>query len=612
MLDLNTALEILKKYGYTSTSVHPYIYKNNDTIGVCYSFIDDKYGFLERVALFRTADEMDDFLKKYQWFKQNGKNNDVDMLFDRYDTPSPNILYYRKGKLMAADEMFNIDKYEEQAEIKEELGIVSTYVDVASELMAYYEEIKNTQINFLKTVKELLKEKRQKYYELQTLIDKYNDYSKTRRIVEGDNLSVEAGINIDIERALKEKLSQYRSNPPERKVAIEFIKEVFVLCMNLELNTNYLNGFIIEHNVKNELVIVNTKIEFMNKIMKDKDNPLITKDLTKEYERIDKAMSKTQSSVVPNFVENCSNAIKQKYSYYDLIEPLKIMSYLEEVKTNKNYQEVANKYKKEKKIEEEVPELYDYEDVIEDLNEQFKKLPIQSQNELIYYFSFQDLFNLIMKIPNYDTLEVSAILSNLEENEKWEEIKEKAFDNVKMALAIPKNDVYKKSVFASIDFTSIETFVTSLIKIISNLKQKKELVLKALTEVYFVTEQYDSLEKLEIVNTTLDIGYINGQVASNNSKKAVLANLNKGVYVLYSDRIVEYAKDKELEFTTKLREKKTLSFVISNTMLQKVPDLVVVTKYSANIVKEGEINIVDKLNINVKNEYYKVIFNNKE
>lgn len=612
MLDLNTALELLKKYGYTSTSVHPYIYKNNDTIGVCYSFIDDKYGFLERVAIFRTKEEMDDFLKKYQWFKQNGKDNNVTMLFDRYDTPSPNILYYRKGKLMAADEMFNIAKYDEQEEIKEEQGVVSTYIDVASKLMDYYDEIKNMQINFLKNLKELLKEERQKYYELQLLVDKYNGQTKTRKMTDGDTLSIEAGINTDMERALKEKLSQYRSTTPERKEAINFIKEVYELCMNLELNTNYLSGFVLEHNTKNEIAIAKAKIEFMNKIIKDKDNPLFTKDLTKEFDRIDKEATKNQSSVVPNFVENCSNAIRQKYSYYEQIEPLKIMSYLEEVKTNKNYQEVASKYKVEQKIEEEIPELYDYEDVIEDLNNQFTKLPFQSQNELIYYFSFQELFDLLIKIPNYETQDISAILSNLQASEKWEEIKTKAFDNVKIALTIPKNDAYKNSVFATIDFTSIESFITSIIRILSNLKQNSDLVLKASTEVYFVTEQYDTLEQLKLVNTTLDIGYINGQVASSSTKKAILANLTKGVNVIYSHRIVDFAQNQELEFTTKLRENKTLTFNINNTTLQKVPDLVIVTKYSANIIKEGEINVVDKLNINAKNEYYKVIFSNKE
>lgn len=610
MLDFNTAIEILKKYGYTSTGAHPYIYQNNNAIGVSYSFIDDKYGFLERVALFQTKEEMDDFLKKYQWFKQNGKENDVRMLFDKYDTPSPNILYYRKGKLMAADEMFKIKEYEEKEEQKEELSVVTFYIDSATKLMAYYEEIKNKEINYLKSLKELLKEHKEKYYELQLLIDKYNTKVKTRKIVENDNIAIEAGINLTLERALKEKLSQYRSEAKDRNEVITLIREIFDLCMNLELNQNYLQCFVLEHDTKNDIALANAKIDYMNRIIKNKDNLLLTKDLTKEFTKIDKKIMSTQSSVIKNFVERCSNAIKQKYSYYDIIDPLKIVLYLEEVKTNKNYQEVANKYKIEQKQEEKI-ELYDYEDVIKDLNEQFVNIPIASQNELIYYFSYPDIFSLISDIPDYETLPTNSILEKLQSNPKWDEVKKKVFDDVKNALEIPKNEVYKKSLFASIDFASLESYLTSLINILNNLKTKKELMIKVPTEVYFVTPKYDTLEQLQIVNTTLDIGYINGRVAGNNSLKAVLASLNKGVYVLYSDRVVEFINDNDLEFKTKLRENKTLAFNISNTTLQRVKDPIIVIKYNSNIIKEGNISIVKDLSVNAKNEYYKVIFNNK-
>ena len=280
------------------------------------------------------------------------------------------------------------------------------------------------------------------------------------------------------------------------------------------------------------------------------------------------------------------------------------------MKTNKNYYEVAKKYKLVQKQEEKVL-LYDYEDVIKDLNEQFTKLSITSQNELIYYFSFRSIFDLITNIPNYESLTVNAILDNLQSNKDWEEIKKKVYDDVKMALEVSKNDIYKKSVFANINFTTIENYITSIVKILNNLNNKKELALKIPTEVYFVTENYEQLENLSVVNTTLDIGYINGQVAGNSSKKAILANLNKGVFVLYSDRIVLFSKDKELEFTTQLRENKTLTFSIKNTILQRVNETVIVTKYSSNIVKGENIDVVSALNIKAKNEYYKVIFNNK-
>ena len=48
MLDFDAVLELMKKYGYSSTSIHPYIYQNGENIGICYTYIDDEYGLLER------------------------------------------------------------------------------------------------------------------------------------------------------------------------------------------------------------------------------------------------------------------------------------------------------------------------------------------------------------------------------------------------------------------------------------------------------------------------------------------------------------------------------------------------------------------------------------
>ena len=41
MLDFNTALELMKKYGYESASLHPFIFSKDNTIGICYSYVDD-------------------------------------------------------------------------------------------------------------------------------------------------------------------------------------------------------------------------------------------------------------------------------------------------------------------------------------------------------------------------------------------------------------------------------------------------------------------------------------------------------------------------------------------------------------------------------------------
>ena len=53
MLDLDTALDLLNKYGYTSIQVHPFVYQDGDTIGLCYTYVDEDYGLLERIKIFK-------------------------------------------------------------------------------------------------------------------------------------------------------------------------------------------------------------------------------------------------------------------------------------------------------------------------------------------------------------------------------------------------------------------------------------------------------------------------------------------------------------------------------------------------------------------------------
>ena len=93
MLDFNTALELMKKYGYDSASLHPFIYSKDNTIGICYSYVDDNFGILERTFYFSTVEEMDQFLKEFKWCKEHGKENNVRMILYNYEIVNPKVLY---------------------------------------------------------------------------------------------------------------------------------------------------------------------------------------------------------------------------------------------------------------------------------------------------------------------------------------------------------------------------------------------------------------------------------------------------------------------------------------------------------------------------------------
>ena len=85
MLTLDSALRVFKKYGYNSKTVHPYLYENNKEVGVNYSYIDNKFGITERVVSFHNEIDLDLFLRRYQWYKLNGKKYDVSLKLNNYE-----------------------------------------------------------------------------------------------------------------------------------------------------------------------------------------------------------------------------------------------------------------------------------------------------------------------------------------------------------------------------------------------------------------------------------------------------------------------------------------------------------------------------------------------
>ena len=64
MLDIDLALELMKKYGYSSTNSHPYLYQSGDSVGICYTYVDEEFGTLERIKIFDSLEAFEEFLKQ--------------------------------------------------------------------------------------------------------------------------------------------------------------------------------------------------------------------------------------------------------------------------------------------------------------------------------------------------------------------------------------------------------------------------------------------------------------------------------------------------------------------------------------------------------------------
>ena len=112
MLDFNAALELMAKYGYSSSTSHPYIYEAGESIGLCYLYNDEDFGTLERVKIFDSLESFEDFLKQLDWVKKNGLLYHVRMALDNYETMNPKPIFLRNEKVMVEGEMYDIDNFD--------------------------------------------------------------------------------------------------------------------------------------------------------------------------------------------------------------------------------------------------------------------------------------------------------------------------------------------------------------------------------------------------------------------------------------------------------------------------------------------------------------------
>ena len=123
MIEIDSALSLFNKYGYSSITTHPYIYQSGDSLGICYTYEDEDFGTLERIKVCKQLDEMKDFLEKQKWLESNAKNNRIRMILDNYESYNPKVMFLRNDKMMVQGEMADIDEYDRKEEFTDFIDI---------------------------------------------------------------------------------------------------------------------------------------------------------------------------------------------------------------------------------------------------------------------------------------------------------------------------------------------------------------------------------------------------------------------------------------------------------------------------------------------------------
>lgn len=616
MLDFDIALELLNKYGYTSISVHPFVYQSGDSIGICYTYEDEDYGVLERISVFDNKEEFDEFLKKYHWYLKNGKNYNVRMILDNYEVINPKVIYLRNEKIMVEGEMFDIENYDLRESQRTMLDDVSKVIYEAGDLLLVYDEIKGRQLQYLKNIVYLKNILRKKYYELQIEVDKYNKYKVERNLTLLPDVT-DIGINQMMEIAIKDKYNMYIAQRPSYDEAVSFVKEVWELLLNLELNIKYYEAQKEETDVRNELKVVEKKLNLMNNLNSNL-KPLLGVDLVSRFRKINKICKEESSSISIESIQERMDSINKKYSFFSNLNLLYTSDYLREATQNDNYEELSMKYDKDIVHENKKEVKKALNEIVIDLNVQNKeKLDISLQAMMVLYNNnkYRIICDNILNIDNFEVLPIKQIIKKLNTISGFSKIKSECYDSVKKRINDPLNSIVKNSLFFNFDFSTYESFITSLVKILSKFKNiNNKITLNSDVNMYMTISDKDEIYGKKFINISSDLNYLYAKSRENNTNIAIIL-LKKGTPVIYSPYYFDlgdiYSKNASPQMAIKEMTNFELLVNIDDILINKNITKNIVFKYYSKPNIFDNLFVVDDIKISGKTVFWKYIFNSK-
>lgn len=612
MLDFDTTFELMKKYGYSST-VHPYIYQNGETMGICYTYIDEDYGTLERIKLFEDADSLEEFLKKLEWIKTNGKNYNVRMALDNYESMNPKVIFLRNEKIMVEGEMFNIDTYDYRESQRLKMDDVSKVIYEAGDLLLVYDEIKGRQLQYLKSIVRLKNTLRQKYYDLQCEVDKYNKYKVERALVLLPEVA-DIGINEMLEINIKDRYNMYVAQRPSYQEAVDFVREVWDLNKSLELNVKYYEAMKEENDVRNEIKIVEQKLELM-KDLNDNYKPLFGVDLVGKFRKINKTCRKYSNSISTDFISENINTINRKYAVFDNLDLLYTSDYLREAIQNTNYADLAIKYSKDKSKQEVNRNRKPLNEVASSLSIQYRDRLSSDEQAILVIFNnhkYRKLCNAILQVENFAEIPVKKLISKINGIKGFSKIKSECYDVVKRRLSDPINQKIKNMLFKDYDFSTFETFISSLIKELVKLKNvNNKMTINGDINMYLIVNKVEDISKERFLVVTNSLNSLLIDTKDTN-KMIGITLLKENSPVLYSPYYFDvgdiYSKNASLQMNIKEMVDFELLVDTSDIVINVDPYRTNVVRYYSEPTAIENILVVNDLKMNYKTTFCKFAF----
>lgn len=464
MLTMQETLKVLQSYNINSQKYGPTIYQNKSEYGICLEIKDSNFGFLTRGFLFHEKKDLEDFLKMHFWYKNNSQKYNITLSLDKYNTPTPKINYTYKGNNLTLSDMLNMEdilKLEEK-ELKDK-SEKEVYLKNIENLTNYLMEIRKRKIENKEKKNRLKTEENDLKYELLSNLTTYYGKERTlekrlvslERVQEIDNHDLLENLN-NMKNESTSEVEKYLSD------LLAKVKEEEIEEANL---VNIYSNSIYEYNIE----ILKKQINFVKKKIEAEKNFNLKGSKIHNIDEELKSFLKTNNSPIKieQFLEENRNRINEKFSKvtdlknaFNLLNGTNIILPTNEIasKTNIN--------------------------VIKELREAFDKLDEKTKALLTLYNSFYK--NICNKIINKN-------YPSIEEIKNESEIKE-LYEDLESVVFYEQNSHYLNKYFKYINFTDIDTYISSIIEICKTLENTKLECKDNLTCFYIEDENtYKSL-----------------------------------------------------------------------------------------------------------------------
>lgn len=583
MIDKEQIVGILKKYGYYSLNRAPFLYQEEEKIGIYFVWTHKHYGNLERVLFFESLEKAEEEVFKYWWFQNYKEKYPISVEFDNYKTKTPHVSYTYKGTELTIDTMKNFEKENitklEPTDTLKKRQLLRTATIL---ILVLKEKVRVQNETYLKVIEmtETLNQMRKEYLNKLVLYKKgtKEEDSPLELVKENQKEGEQLLIKLNKELTTLDTVETIRN----------FINTLFQYLTNIEssvsvIQNNYLlNRYPFEiDDLRKKIEILDDALNERKKLFQNKQDPFSLINAVDNFSQVKKMVD------VKVFIAKEQKTIQEKYQNRESIDENVLGDYIVSFeKLNITLPPmIQNNYYEE----------FDKNDLFVTLKNTFEELTEKEKSACFVASSFLRECLIVLMEKNADTaLNINEVISHIILDKKIH-----LFNDAYTTLDDFVNVKIRVKYFSILKMKSFESFMLSLIEVIQILKNLKQTLNKSFY-AYYVEK-----EKL-IINLYLK------NIVHLNKKTSYIARFMPNVPIYFSP--VSITRQLDFMNNNELIERDTDTiFLLKDMVSIKTSDeKTEVVKYEKDKVSKDKYTIVHSLKEKNRCTYYENMIYSRE